>query len=220
MSTMNTDQARSNMVEQQVRPWDVLNPRVLEIIGQTPREDFAPAAYRAICYSDSSIPLSHKQFMLPPIIIGRILQALDVQDGDRILEIGTGSGYLTACLAKLGSKVTTADIHQDLLDQANERCTAAGLNNITYLQGDFSCSLPNYDRFDIIAVTGSLPELHESFQHNLEIGGKLFIVTGQPPIMQARLITRTSEREWDNKVLFETSIPALTHHQQDKTLVL
>ena len=217
---MNTEQARFNMIEQQVRPWDVLNPRVLEIIENTHREQFVPEAYQGLAYADSSIPLAHKQFMLPPVVVGRMLQALHIQEDDKILEIGAGSGYLTACLSQLGGDVSTTDIHQELLDQAKENCSAAGYENISYHQGDFSTSWPDYERFNIIAVTGSLPTLHENFKHNLEIGGRLFIITGHPPIMQAHLITRTSEREWDDQVLFETSIPALLNHQKDNTLNL
>ncbi|NOX09086.1 MAG: protein-L-isoaspartate O-methyltransferase [Gammaproteobacteria bacterium] len=215
---MNTEQARFNMIEQQVRPWDVLNPRVLETIEHTHREHFVPEAYQGLAYADSSIPLAQKQFMLPPVVIGRILQALDINENDNILEIGTGSGYLTACLAQLGAHVSTTDIHQELLDQAQKNCKA--FDNISYHQGDFSASWHENDRFDAIVVTGSLPHMNENFQHNLEIGGRLFIVTGQPPIMQAHLITRTAEREWNDQRLFETSIPALVNHQKDRTLSL
>ena len=211
MTTMNLEQARFNMIEQQIRPWDVLDYRILETLSSTPREDFVPEQYRALAFSDISIPLAHDQAMMPPKLEGRMLQSLMIEPGDRILEIGTGSGYLTACLARLGASVHSIDLYDDFIEQAKNRLELHGIKNVTFEQGDAAAGWESDGGFDAIAVTGSLPVLHRGFHNLLNPGGRLFVIVGQPPIMQALLITRVGEQEWNQESLFEISVPALVN---------
>ncbi len=207
--------ARFNMIEQQIRPWEVLDQKVLDVIASVPREDFVPQKYRSsLAFTDISIPIGHGQSMLPPKLEGRILQSVDVQPTDRILEIGTGSGYLTACLAKLGGHVTTVDIHADLSEQARERMAAHSINNTDFIVKDAARGWDSEETFDVIVLTGSLPELHHGFHHNLTLGGRLFLVVGKPPVMEALLITRVSSDQWAEESLFDTSIPMLENAQR------
>jgi protein-L-isoaspartate(D-aspartate) O-methyltransferase len=211
MTAMNLEQARFNMIEQQIRPWDVLDYRVLETISSTPREDFVPERYRALAFSDISIPLAHDQAMMPPKLEGRLLQSLMIQPADSILEIGTGSGYLTACLARLGASVHSIDLYDDFIEQAKSRLEQHGISNVTFEQADAGAGWQSDKRFDVIAVTGSLPVLHQGFHELLTSGGRLFVIVGKPPIMQALLITRVGEQEWNRESLFEISLPALVN---------
>jgi protein-L-isoaspartate(D-aspartate) O-methyltransferase len=213
MNTMNIEEARFNMIEQQIRPWDVLDDQVLNVIASTPREHFVPEAYRALAFSDISIPLDHGEVMMPPKLEGKVLQSLTLQQADHILEIGTGSGYLTACLANLGGSVLSIDIHDDFIQQARARLTEHDIDNARLVQGDAAAGWETDETFDAIAVTGSLPVLHRGFHGLLKPGGQLFVIVGRPPIMQALLITRTGEQEWTEESLFETSIPALVNAQ-------
>lgn len=201
--------ARQKMVEQQVRVWDVSMPRVLAVLGEVAREQFVPAGCRDVAYADTEIPLPHKQVMLRPIIEGRLLQGLAPGSGDRILEIGTGTGYLTACLAKMCSAVTSIDIHQDFIDTATRHLDAAGLTNVTLQCMDAMDELPEGE-FDAIAITGSVPRIDERFQQALRPGGRLFLVVGDSPLMSALLITREAD-EWRQQSLFQTDIPPLVH---------
>ena len=220
MNQLNVEQARFNMIEQQIRPWDVLDYRVLEVLKATPREAFVPAAHRALAFCDISIPLGHNEYMMAPRVEGRMLQSLAIQPGERSLEIGTGSGYVTACLARLGGAVTSVDIHDDFLDQARGKLDAHGIRDVQLLQRDAAGGWDGSERFDVIAVTGSLPQLHEGFHESLAIGGRLFVVVGEPPIMEALLITRISEREWRRESLFETSLPPLVNAGTPRTFSL
>ncbi|HFD81268.1 MAG TPA: protein-L-isoaspartate O-methyltransferase [Gammaproteobacteria bacterium] len=214
MDALNSEQARFNMIEQQIRPWDVLDDRVLETLAAMPREDFVPERYRALAFSDISIPLEHEQVMMPPRLEGRLLQSLFIQPDDEILEIGTGSGYLTACLARLGGRVRSVDLYQDFIDGAAEKVQHHGLGAIEFECADAASGYPGEAVFDAIAVTGSLPLLHQGFHRALKVGGRLFVIVGQPPVMQALLITRTGEQEWIEESLFETSLPALVNAPQ------
>ncbi|HHJ17775.1 MAG TPA: protein-L-isoaspartate O-methyltransferase [Gammaproteobacteria bacterium] len=209
MNALNLEQARFNMIEQQIRPWDVLDDRVLAALAAIPREDFVADAYRALAFSDISIPLAHDQVMMPPKLEGKLLQALQIEVGDRILEIGTGSGYLTACLAQLGDSVHSVDLYDDFTEQAQARLEQHGILNATLATGDAAGGWEADSGFDAIAVTGSLPVLHQGFHQLLNPGGRLFVIVGKPPIMQALLITRIGDKEWNQESLFETSIPAL-----------
>lgn len=211
MTTMNLEQARFNMVEQQIRTWDVLDDRILDVLSDTPREDFVAEQYRALAFIDISVPLAHDQVMMPPKLEGRLLQSLLIQPGDEILEIGTGSAYLTACLAKLGSRVQSVDLYEDFTTRAGERLKQHGIGNVTLATGDAAAGWASATGFDAIAVTGSLPVLHEGFHTLLRPGGRLFVIVGKPPIMQALLITRVDESEWNQESLFETSVPALVN---------
>ena len=211
MNAMNIEQARFNMIEQQIRPWDVLDDRILGTLSSTLREDFVPEQYRALAFSDISVPLAHDQAMMPPKLEGKLLQSLTIRSTDAILEIGTGSGYLTACLAKLGGSVHSVDLYEDFIEQARTRLEQQDIKNATFEQGDAAAGWKSDAGFDVIAVTGSLPVLHHGFHKRLNRDGRLFVIAGKPPIMQALLITRVGDQEWNQESLFETSIPALVN---------
>jgi protein-L-isoaspartate(D-aspartate) O-methyltransferase len=211
MTTMNLEQARFNMVEQQIRTWDVLDDRVLEILSSTPRENFVPEQYRALAFTDISVPLPHDQVMMPPKLEGRLLQSLTIQSTDDILEIGTGSAYLTACLARLGNSVQSVDLYDDFTTQAEAKLKQHKIGNVTLTTGDAAAGWQSDTGFDVIAVTGSLPVLHQGFHTLLRPGGRLFVIVGKPPVMQAVLITRVGDQEWNRENLFETSVPALVN---------
>ena len=205
---MNLEQARFNMVEQQVRPWDVLDQRVLDRLAEVPREDFVPPAYKNLAYADTQIPIGQGQIMLPPKIEARLLQALDLKEPDLVLEIGTGTGYLTAVMAGLAGQVISVDIFPEL------RCLPAPyLRNVSLVVGDAAQGWLKGGPFDAIAVTGSLPNLPKAFLEALKLGGRLFVVLGRAPAMEAVLITRVGEREWSREGLFETVIPALLNSE-------
>lgn len=220
MTQIDIEQARFNMIEQQVRPWDVLDQRVLDVMSATPREDFVPERYRSLAFADISIPLGHDQVMMAPKTEGRLLQVLDVQAGDSVLEIGTGSGYLTACLSRLGNHVTSVEIFPEFREAAAAKLAAHGFRNVTLRDADAANGIGSDTRYDVIAVTGSLPLLHRQFHDNLAIGGRLFVIAGMPPVMEALLITRIDERNWSRESLFETSLPPLLHAEQPQQFVL
>ena len=207
---MDFEKARFNMVEQQVRPWDVLNPRVLDVISEVPRENFAPDEYKTLAYVDTRIPLGsyeeHPCDMANPVIEGRILQALDIQDDDLALEIGTGSGYLTACMAKLGRHVDSVDINEDMTAMAEKNLEALGIDNVNLSTGDASKGWQQKRNYDVIAITAALESIPDSYKKLLKPGGRLFVVTGEAPAMTAQLVTRTGENSWTVEDLFETSI--------------
>lgn len=209
MNAMNPEQARFNMIEQQIRPWDVLDERVLQVLAGTPREDFVPDQYRALAFSDISIPLAHDQAMMAPKIEARLLQSLALDKDDDILEIGTGSAYLTACLARLGARVHSVDLFEDFIDAAKAKLDAHDIHTVSLEVRDAALGWPDEKRFDAIAVTGSLPVLHRGFHNSLKPGGRLFVIVGRPPVMEALLITRSGESEWREESLFETSVPPL-----------
>ncbi|MFV2004972.1 MAG: protein-L-isoaspartate O-methyltransferase [Gammaproteobacteria bacterium] len=207
---MDFEKARFNMVEQQVRPWDVLNPRVLGVISEIPRENFTPDEYKKLAYVDTRIPIGnyedHPCNMAKPIIEGRILQELDIQDEDLILEIGTGSGYLTACLAKLGRHVDTVDINENLTTMAEKNLQTLNINNVNFATGD-ACKSWNQKRsYDVIVISAAMETIPESYKKLLKHGGRMFIITGEAPVMTAYRVTRTDKNEWTIEELFETSI--------------
>ena len=207
---MDFEKARFNMVEQQVRPWDVLNPRVLEVISAIPRENFTPEAYKTLAYVDTRIPLGsyedHPCTMANPNLAGRILQALDVQEDDLVLEIGTGSGYLTACLAKMGRHVDTVDINEKLTAMAEKNLHSLNIDNVNLSTGDASKTWEQKQFYDAIAITAAMKTIPESYKNLLKTGGRLFVVTGDAPAMTAHLVTRTAKDEWTVEDLFETNI--------------
>lgn len=204
------ERARHNMIEQQIRPWDVLDQRVLNVLTETPREDFVPAQYRStLAFSDISLPLEHGQVMLQPKLEGRLLQSLAIRPGDRILEIGTGSGYLTACLARLGRQVLSVDLYADFKYATERKLEQHGITNVELRTEDAAAGWDVEQGFDVIAVTGSLPLLHRGFHNALTVGGRLFVIIGEPPVMEAMLITRVAADQWAAESLFDTSIPPL-----------
>jgi len=210
MNQAEIEQARFNMIEQQVRTWDVLDQQVLDTMNGVPREEFVAERYRSLAFADTNIPLGHEQVMMAPKVEGRLLQALAIDPMHSILEVGTGSGYLTACLARLGRHVTSLDIMPDFIESAGSRLAEHDIVNIKLLAADALKEAGN-DRYDIIAVTGSLPVLQQQFHRNLEVGGRLFVITGKLPIMEAVLITRVDEEHWASESLFETCIPPLVN---------
>ncbi len=216
MDEMNFERARYNMIEQQVRPWTVLDPDVLETLGSLPREDFVPPAYRRLAYADTRIPLAHGQSMMAPVVEGRLLQSLEILPEDRILEIGTGSGYLTACLARLGSHVDSVDIHGDFIASARERIDALGFDNTSLATGDAARGWDGDRPWDIIVLTGAVPQVPEAYLHALAPGGRLFAIVGEEnrPIMEALRISRIDTDEWATESLFETWIAVLKNAER------
>jgi len=208
-SPQDLERARFYMIEQQIRPWDVLDQRVLDVIAATPREAFVPERYQTtLAFSDFSIPLEHGQYMMPPKLEGRLLQALGLRPTDRVLEIGTGSAYLTACLARLAAQVVSVDIFAEFKYAAERKLAGQGIANVDLKVEDAAAGW-NGQEFDAIAVTGSLPVLHEGFHRSLAIGGRLFVIAGRPPIMEALLITRVAPDQWATESLFDTAVPPL-----------
>jgi protein-L-isoaspartate(D-aspartate) O-methyltransferase len=198
------DRARFNMIEQQIRPWEVLDQRVLDTLGSIPREQFVPAQYAGLAYADIEIPLAHGRKLQFPRVEGRLLQALAIGPEENILEIGTGCGHLTACLARLGGRVTSVDCHQDFLDDAARRLQALGLDNVSFALEEDLGSPSVAGPFDAIAVTAALHAVTDDLKAKLNRGGRLFAITGAHPVMEALLITRTGESEWQSTPLFET----------------
>ncbi|GHA81037.1 protein-L-isoaspartate O-methyltransferase family protein [Cognatilysobacter bugurensis] len=206
MNTLDYAQARELMVEQQVRPWDVNSPRVLEVIGSLPREHFLPDAHRLLAYADLAVPLAHGQFMLKPVLEGRALQALDPAEHEDVLEIGTGSGYLTACFASLAREVVSLERHADLASGARGALASLGIHNARIETADaFEWSTDR--RFDAICVSGAVAEIPERFVNWLKPGGRMFIVRGRSPAMEAVRVTAGNASRPQS--LFETDIPYL-----------
>jgi len=206
---MNFEQARQNMVKQQVRPWAVLDPRILATLNALPRENFVPAEFRQLAYADIEIPIGHGQSMMKPVVEGRLLQALAIQGTETVLEVGTGSGYLTACMAKLARSVLSLDYHADFVKAAEERLSALKLDNVHLETADIYHGFESAGRFDVIVFTGSMRELPERFLRWLESDGRAFAVVGQSPIMEARVFTRTGEGQFAGKSVFDTVVSPL-----------
>ena len=215
------DTARFNMIEQQIRPWDVTDVRVLETMLDIPREQFVPEAYRGLAYADVGISLAHQETMLEPKLVARLLQALQVQPGERVLEIGTGSGYVTACLARLGGRVLSLDLHEDLVDQARDRLAQLNIRNAELRAGDGLAGPPEGAPFDVIAVTGSLPDeaTLEGLKAQLGHAGRLFAIVGEAPVMEAVLVTRIDPNHFRRVSLFETSVAPLTNAPEPEHFV-
>lgn len=205
-----SDRAREQMVQQQLRTWEVLDLSVLATFAQLDRERFVPAAYVALAYADLEIPLGRGEYMLAPKVAGRIVQAVLPQPTDRVLEIGTGSGYLTAALAAHACSVTSLEIDAERAAAAREHLSSAEVRNATVLTLDaFNPEALGHQPWDVIVLGGSLPVQDERFQRRLSVGGRLFVVVGEAPIMEARLIERTGSEAWRSTRLFETALPAL-----------
>ncbi|MEN1727031.1 MAG: protein-L-isoaspartate O-methyltransferase [Pseudomonadota bacterium] len=206
--SLNLDQARFNMVEQQVRTWEVLDPRVLDALRDVPREDFVPARYRKLAFADLRIPLEHDQVMMKPLEEGRALQALGTEPGQRVLEIGTGSGFMTACLAQLGANVVSVEIHAGLAESAASRLARLGFDQVEVVQADALNGFEPEGQFDAVVVTGSARTVPSAFEDWIAPGGRLFAVRGDSPAMEAVCLTRRGER-WADESLFETDLPRL-----------
>ena len=205
---MNTDFARQQMIEQQVRAWDVLDVNVLKGLREVPRELFVPEGFATLAFADSEIPIGHGQMMMTPTIEGRVLQALGLAGGENVLEIGTGSGFLTAVLAKLSAHVTSIDIYDDFLNAAKQRLAECEIENVDLIKMNAMKELPE-GTFDAIAVTGSVQTLDLRFVDALNPGGRLFVVVGDSPAMSATRVTRFDEDNWQSDTLFETDLAPL-----------
>jgi protein-L-isoaspartate(D-aspartate) O-methyltransferase len=207
MSTIDYANARELMVEQQVRPWDVLDPRVLDVIATLPREEFVPPAHRALAYTDMALPLPHGERMMKPVVEGRTLQALALQAGDDVLEIGTGSGYLTACLARLARDVVSLEQHADLADTARSQLNAQHLANVNVIHAD-AFSYQTERRFSAICVTAAVDSIPAQFVQWLQPGGRMFVIRGRSPAMEAVLLHNDAGQPRIES-LFETDLPYL-----------
>ena len=196
----NVDVARQNMIENQVRPWEVLDPRVLDVLAAVRREDFVPARYRALAFADMALPIGHGETMMKPTVEGRMLQALSLGADDRVLEIGTGSGFVTACLARLAKSVTSVEIHADLADAMKGFSTG--------------------ERFDAVVVTGAVFAVPDHVRAWVAPKGRLFAIAGESPAMQAMLMTRADETHWREESLFETDLRYLTHAEPPRRFAL
>ena len=216
---MNLEHARSQMLRQQIRAWEVLDDRALEALGAVPREEFVPAAYRNAAFADFEIPLAHGQSMLAPKIEGRLLQALQIERADRVLEVGTGTGFLTACLARLCDSLVSVDIFPDFIDAAGTKLGALGISNVELLAAD-ALEIERSGEFDAIAVTGSTPELGEHFIRMLRPGGRLFVVTGRRPVMEAQLVTLHDRDNFSTQSLFETVLTPLVNAEKPEPFLL
>ena len=205
---MQTADAREQMIEQQVRAWDVLDERVLDVMRQVPRELFVPDGQRYRAYADAEVPLLHGQHMLRPSVVGRLLQGLLPQPHEQVLEIGAGTGFITACLRAMSARVRALEIYPELAESARRNLAALGVRDAEVLDGN-ALYFESGTRFDAIAITASLPLYEARFQRMLTLGGRLFIVVGEAPIMDARLVTRTAEDNWSTQSLFETVIDPL-----------
>lgn len=206
---MNFEQARYNMIEKQIRPWEVLDQDTLELFFRIHREDFVPDDYKALALSDIHIPLLHGQVTMTPKVEARLLQGLRIERHEKILEVGTGCGYLTALLACRGASVHSVDIFSEFAQMARPILEKYGLNNVRLATGDAINGWPEAAPYDVIVVTGSVPLLGEAFQQQLNINGRLFVIVGTSPVMEAKVITRVGDSEFSSESLFETDLPAL-----------
>lgn len=219
---MNIDFERSrfNMIEQQIRPWDVSNPEVLEALSFVKRESYVPAAHRDLAFADIALPLAHGEFMMKPVVEGRMLQALAVDSSDEVLEVGTGSGYITACLAHLARAVLSVEIYDDLAERARQQLLSDRVTNVTVMTADVLGDFDPNREFDVIVLTGAVYREPEKFRRWLRPGGRLFLIRGQSPAMEATLVTCLTDNRFSEESLFETDLPYLINAAPPKRFVL
>jgi protein-L-isoaspartate(D-aspartate) O-methyltransferase len=210
---MNFEQARFNMVEQQIRPWEVLDSRVLSLLETIHREDFVPVRYRKLAFADIAVPLDCGQVMMRPKIEARMLQALELDEDDSVLEIGTGSGFVTACLAALAKRVVSVEVFEQLHTDAASKLKDKHISNVELFQGDVMKGWQPEQAHDVVLVTGSIPEVTEQFKGWVNPGGRMFVVTGESPAMEARLLKRLDVTNWSEESLFETDLPRLVNSE-------
>jgi protein-L-isoaspartate(D-aspartate) O-methyltransferase len=214
----NTELTRFNMIEQQIRPWEVLDSRVLDLLRKVKREQFVPPARQAMAFMEIEIPLGHGAFMWQPKMEGRVLQELKLKGSDQVLEVGSGSGYLTALLSRMAKRVVSVEIVPELHAFAGKNLAAHHIDNVELQLGDAARGWTGY--YDAIVLTGSVPLLPESFQNSLKPGGRLFAIVGDPPAMQAMLITCMAPGQFGRKALFETNVAPLQHALQPERFML
>ena len=216
---MDFEMARFNMIEQQIRPWEVLDAGVLELLRQMPREAFVSEAQRGLAFADLNLPIGHDEAMWQPKIEARILQALAPKARDRVLEVGTGSGYLTALLASCSEHVTSLEIHSDFIGLATERLQTQNINNVRLVEGDGARGWPSSKPWDIVVLTGSVPNLPSAYRDILAPGGRLAAVVGREPIMEAMLYVHQDEGTWSTRSLFDTVLRPLVNAESPVAFV-
>ncbi|MES2772497.1 MAG: protein-L-isoaspartate O-methyltransferase [Pseudomonadota bacterium] len=216
---MDFEQARFNMIEQQIRPWEVLDPDILRLLALSKREEFVPEAHKNLAFADLCIPLGEQQSMLEPKLEARLLQAASVKNSDNVLEIGTGSGYMAALLATQAAYVDTIEISPALAERAKQNLQRAGVANVTVHIADGLLGCPEQAPYDVIMLSGSLPTIPDSLLKQLKIGGRLVAVVGQSPVMTAQLIVRVEEDAFNKIKLFETQVPVLSNAVQPARFV-
>ncbi len=219
VATMDIELARFNMIEQQIRPWNVLDPTVLSLLAVVKREDFVPAAYKDLAFADVEIPLGQGQTMLAPKMDARILQELSIRNTDNVLEIGAGSGYMAALIAAKAEFVHTVEIDPVLVEMARKNLQHAGVVNVSVDLGDGAQGWPPYAPYDVIVLSGSTPVLPDSILRDLKIGGRLVAVVGEAPCMQVQLVTRTDEHAFNTISVFETVVAPLSNATQNNKFV-
>ena len=211
---MNFEQARFNMVEQQIRPWEVLDFGVLDVLMSVRREEFVPEAYKGVALSEAEIPLGHGGTMLIPVIEGKVLQAVQVKRSDKVLEIGAGSGYFAALLAAKADWVRTVDIEPALASMAHDNLKRYGVENVIVEEGDAICGWPSNAPYDLIVVSGGVPFVPESLLQQIKVGGRLFAFVGEPHLMTAQLVTCLAEGQFRTESLFENAVPMMRNTPQ------
>jgi protein-L-isoaspartate(D-aspartate) O-methyltransferase len=211
---MNFEQARANMVEQQIRPWEVLDQEVLDLLYAVPREEFVPSAFRNLAFADTEIPIGEGETMMAPKVEARLMQELALRKTDRVLEVGTGSGYLTALLARRAAHVYSLEIRPALAAFGRANLERHGADNATLEIGDGARGEPRRAPYDVIVLTGSTPVLPRSLLEQLAGGGRLFAVVGEPPVMRARLVTCSAPGAYRTTELFETMLAPLVNAEQ------
>lgn len=209
MAETDLETARYNMVVSQIRTGEVLDERILDLVRRAPRHEFVPTAHRHYAFADMQIPLGSGEVMMAPLVEARLLQELSIKASDKILEIGTGSGYMTWLLSQLGKKVHSVEIVPEFTQRASEKLAAQGARNVELEIGDGARAWDRHAPYDVILLTGSTPLLPEAFKNSLTLGGRLVAIVGQSPAMQARLIRRVSESSFESRGLFETDLPPL-----------
>ncbi len=213
------EQARFNMIEQQIRPWDVLDQDILSLMSRLPRDRFVSDIHQHLAYADTAIPIGMDQVMMHPKVEARMLQALEIHPTDKALEIGTGSGYVTALMAKLSHHVRSIEIHSIFTELAGQRLQKMRIENASLETGDAAQGWDDDRLYDVIAITGSLPVLPDAFKMSLNRGGRLFAIVGNAPVMEAILIRRTGPDAWSQEILFETELAPLLNAQAPDTFV-
>lgn len=219
MPDIDVEITRHKMVEQQIRPWEVLDQQVLDLMHRSPREEYVPEAWRNCAYVDMNIPLGRDQVMMAPKLEARLLQELAIQPKDKILEVGTGSGYMTSLLATLGSHVYSVEVIPELASRGQQNLAAHEIQNITLEVGDAARGWERHASYDVILFTGSLPLLPQKVQRDLTQGGRMIAIVGNSPVMEVRLIQRVEDQNWTVTSLFETDLPPLLNAEEPERFV-
>jgi protein-L-isoaspartate(D-aspartate) O-methyltransferase len=216
---MNIEQARFNMIEQQIRPWNVLDTDILDLLHVVKREQFVPAAYQNLAFADAEIPLPGGESMLNPKIEARALQEIGLKKHETVLEIGAGSGYMAALMAHRAAKVTTVEVNPEIKELAEKNLAKAGIANVTVELGNGAAGWDKGAPYDVIVISGALEVLPEAFLKQVKVGGRIAAIVGEPPAMEFNIVTRTGENSWNTVKVFETNVkylagaPAVSHFQ-------